>query len=323
MKAEGLNLATAICRRHENPVTRVALIETRPAANNTYTFGALDFLSDKFATVMNGCRLNQADRVAVILPQSAAAAVAQLATLKLGATVVPLSPSLPLETLQPAIKDSGAKLIIAESAVIGRMKEFIESLTHLETVFVADDLPQNGGRDFWREIDAASSDFITVETTASTPAFVFYQQSASSELKAAVFNHGSLTEHLAAFEINNNLDKSDDLIFWTPLAWASPETLFKMLYPAWYYGCAVVAHAPPVADSSQALSLLARCRITNLFINTDEFHALDHIEPELLRQYDLRIRAITGIGAAFAERNQSWAKLLYTKTTDQRGYDQL
>src|SRR4029453_14197437 len=75
---ERFNIACAICRRHPDAITRVALKEVREAGINTYPFGALDFLSDKFAMALSESGIKQGDSVAVMLAQSAALAVAHL-----------------------------------------------------------------------------------------------------------------------------------------------------------------------------------------------------------------------------------------------------
>src|SRR5215813_5077087 len=86
-----INLASAICRRHADSVTRIALSEIRIGGLNTYTFGGLDYLSDKFAMSLSECNINPGDHVVVALRPSAALAVAQLGALKAGGVVVPLS----------------------------------------------------------------------------------------------------------------------------------------------------------------------------------------------------------------------------------------
>ncbi|HKP11559.1 MAG TPA: AMP-binding protein, partial [Blastocatellia bacterium] len=113
MDSQRFNLAEAICRRHADRVTRVALLDAKPLAANCYTFGGLDFLSDKFASALNEQGVNQSDAVAVVLAPSAALAVALLGTLKCGAVAVPLSPSLDLGEIEGAVNDSRAKALIA------------------------------------------------------------------------------------------------------------------------------------------------------------------------------------------------------------------
>ena len=68
------NIGAAICRRQPDAVTRIALHDVKKGGINTYTFGGLDFLSDKFATLLSESGVSQGDAVVVVLPASAALA---------------------------------------------------------------------------------------------------------------------------------------------------------------------------------------------------------------------------------------------------------
>src|ERR1700686_356465 len=100
------NIAAAICRRLADAPTRIALNEVKTAGINTYTFGGLDFLSDKFATALAESGIEPGDSVATMLPQSAALAVALFGALKTGALVVPLPMSSDSVLLEHALADS-------------------------------------------------------------------------------------------------------------------------------------------------------------------------------------------------------------------------
>src|ERR1044072_1568879 len=101
---EQFNLACAICKRHDDAAARVALIDFKPYAKNTYTYGGVDFVSDKFATARAKRGVTQGDAVAVILRQSAALITAHLGALKLGAAVVPLPVSLDRAVIEFALR---------------------------------------------------------------------------------------------------------------------------------------------------------------------------------------------------------------------------
>ncbi|MEW6212686.1 MAG: hypothetical protein AB1631_30455, partial [Acidobacteriota bacterium] len=53
------NLAAAVLRRNDQ--SRTALIEVRKSGENTYTFGAMDFFSDKFANALHRAGLKRGD----------------------------------------------------------------------------------------------------------------------------------------------------------------------------------------------------------------------------------------------------------------------
>ncbi|HXG65971.1 MAG TPA: AMP-binding protein [Blastocatellia bacterium] len=268
---EHFNLADAVCRRHKDAVTRPALLEVRPAAENLYTFGAINYLSDKFANVLKDCGLRRGDVVAAMLPQSAALPVAHLAALKLGGVVLPLAPPMEAEAVAYRLKDSAAKFLIADANTPDKLDKITGRLPSLETVFVASDGEpgelRGGHKDFWWEVRNASSYVKAIETDANTPAFIFYRADSGGDPAGVVYPHGLLIGQLPAFEMLNNFDLGAETIFWTPDDWASIHPLFSMLYPAWHYGCPVVAYN--AADADDILTLLERNEITNLLVTPE------------------------------------------------------
>lgn len=238
---ERFNLADAICKRHKDAVARVALIDVKPAASNTYTYGGIDFISDKFATALAECGIKQGEAVAVILPPSAALVTAHLGALKLGAVVVPLRVGLDQTDVETALTDSNAKAVVADFLVRSKLDKFIGDTS----VFIAGDSREDceikdGAKSFWREINGASSDYLVAATSATSAAFVFH----STESRGVIHNHSTLFEKL------NNFDIKDDPVFWPAADYCSVEVLLGMIYPALWYGRAVVTKDLKISTSS-------------------------------------------------------------------------
>jgi acetyl-CoA synthetase len=289
---EYFNIAAAILSRHSDAVTRVALVEARPGGLNTYTYGGLDYLSDKFATALKNGGMRQGDPVAVILPQSAASIIAQLGALKLGAVVVPLKPNLDASTLEFALKDSGARAAVIHHTFRERLRSIIAPV---ETVFLVNKLKPvfediSPDRDFWREVFETSADFTSVETPGQSPAFEFYA-AAADELVRATHSHASLIYQLPAFEMCNDFHLGDDSAFWTPWDWESVDSSLCLLYPALWYGKSVVACEARVTNSD-SWSLIERCEITDLFANAGEIEGLRQSSPPSFSKSDFKLRNI-------------------------------
>ncbi|MGA9773857.1 MAG: class I adenylate-forming enzyme family protein [Blastocatellia bacterium] len=228
------NLADAICKRHADAVARVALIDVKPAGSNTYTYGGLDFMSDKFATALAGCGIIEGDAVAVITPQSAALVIAHLGALKTGAAVVPLPVGLDRTTIEFALKDSNAKAVVADYSIRSEIAELIGN----RPLFIAGDSREaneinHSAKSFWREVIEASSDFAAVETLSTSPAFIFYTNGAQGD----PHNHSSIAERFDDFEVK---DKS---VLWPAANYCSVEVLLGRIYPALWHGYAVASHS--------------------------------------------------------------------------------
>ncbi len=253
-----INIATAICRRHPDAVTRIALSDVKAGGINTYTFGGLDFLSDKFATALSESGISQGDSVAVLLPPSAALAIAHLGALKTGAVVLPLSMASGAALLEYALADGDARALVVEESIYGVVEGVGRKRPNLKSRFVVRDLRPTVARpafkDFWSEVDQSSSDFDAVETDATSAAFIFYVES-RGELSGVVHSHRSIIGQLTAFEMFNNVEREPDSVFWTAGEWCLPLVVLGLLYPAWWYGCSLVAGTSEDGTSVQSVPL--------------------------------------------------------------------
>jgi acetyl-CoA synthetase len=254
------NIASAISRRHKDSITRIALSHVRPGGINTYTFGGLDFLSDKLASLLAQSGVRHGDAVAVIAPQSAALLVAHFGILKLGAIVVPLSPSLPPAELQRALSECQPKAILAG--------------------------------DFWRELNYASSDFTAAETSSDSPAFIFFMPGPDGDLTGVIHSHGSLIGQLTAFEMLNGFSLDDARVFWTASDWVSPQVLLGLLYPALWYGCSLVSDESTNLSANDPFALMSRCEVTDAFIPSVMMIHLNHTPGAPLDEFGLKLRRI-------------------------------
>ena len=240
------NFATEICRRHPDAVTRIALSDVKQGAINTYTFGGLDFLSDKFATALSNSGIKQGDSVAVALPSSAALIIAHLAALKAGAVVVPVSLIYDAPLLELALRDSNARAVVVHETDWYKVEGLAQRLPSLHSRFVVSDLRPavREVKEFWAEIDSASSQFEAVETDAGAPAFILYLD-LESQITGVVHSHSSAIAQLAAFELLVESDSERS----SACDWSRPSALLELLYPELWYGYAVVAdasHADPL-----------------------------------------------------------------------------
>ncbi len=278
-----LNIAAAVLRRPDD--ARTALIEVKSAGENIYTFGALDFYSDKFANALAAVGLKSKDAVAVMLPQCAALAVAHLGALKMGCAVAPMAEDSSAPDLERAINNSQAKAIV----ISPRSRERMDSISNatLEAVFVAAELDESTeDKNFWREIYGASSDFAMAETPVDAPAFIFHED----DQAGVVHGHSLLMGSLPAFEMVNDFDLADDAVFYTPLKWSSAQSLFGFLYPAWFYGLAVVA-----CETTSALVVAERYRVTNVMASSDCLF-------ETEKRPDLKLRSIYSVNETLPRR---------------------
>ncbi|MEN3335050.1 MAG: acetyl-CoA synthetase [Blastocatellia bacterium] len=279
-------------------MTRVALLDVKRLAENCFTFGGLDYLSDKFASTLKECGINEGDAVAVILDQSAALVVAELGALKRGAAVVSLSPALALSDVEWAINDSGAKALVAPYETRDDHAAIVHQATSTHTLFVAGDSRaaihyEGAARSFWRDIFLASSEFTPVATEANAPAFIFYVKTdLDGGLRRVIHSHAAMLEQLAAFETLNHQDIRDGDTLWCSDDWAAPDLLLGLIYPAWWHGGAVVTQSAGGLTGESALRLFQQCDVTTAFLRNDLLNDLLRLDASIRAKFTLKLRTI-------------------------------
>jgi acetyl-CoA synthetase len=239
------NLAQIICSKHQDAIFRIAIEEVRCSGTNTYTFGGLDYLSDKFATVLQNYGIKQGDVIAVILPSSAAFVVAHFAILKLGAIVAPFNPQLPVDLLESLIKQCQSKALVIDETLFSESKQPVIDSLNLQ-VFVASDYVSkndfgNRGKGFWREINFADADFKLAATDEKTPAYRIIKQDENNYFTASILTHGFIAEGLQNNKQSHDFIFNEDKSVQIPGDWSSKNILFDLLYPAWFSGYSVIA----------------------------------------------------------------------------------
>jgi acetyl-CoA synthetase len=237
------NLAETICSKHQDATFRIALEEVRLAGSNTYTFGGLDYLSDKFATGLRNCSIKQGDVVAVVLPPSAAFVVAHFATLKLGAIVAPVSIEIEPSLLEQLVIVSQAKAIILDEAVFKMSEYLLQDLNEVELFIASDYVSKNKfgdrGKGFWYEINFADADFKIAAIEETTPAYIFFEQDESNIFTGSIYTHGFIVKDLRSDEKRDDFACNEETPIPAPIDWSSKTVLFDLLYPAWFCGCSI------------------------------------------------------------------------------------
>lgn len=183
--SDGINTAREVCDGHSGSVLQPAVIEVRSGGENVYTFGALDYLSDKLARVLTGSSVGRGDRVAVLLDQSAALVVALLAAWKTGAFVVPLSVQSETRPAIDLMEIASPKAAILQDPCDPNLAQSLRGM--VPSIFIVSDdaynfIPAPGERNFWKEVYAASSEFEPAAGLSEPHAFLFRVRVAENAL---------------------------------------------------------------------------------------------------------------------------------------------
>ena len=284
---------------------RAAVIDVDPARPKVSTYGALRESSNKLANALRRLGIGPGDRIAVFLPQSAEAIVAQIAAYKLGAIVLPLAAVFGTDALAYRFGDAAVRLVITDATGAAKVAAIRPSPASLETVISVD------GRDeavlgFDDLLMRQSDDFDAVETMAEDPALMIYTSGTTGQPKGALHAHRVLAGHLTGVRYSHDgLPRPGDLM-WTPADWAWAGGLLNAVLPALHYGVPVLAQRRDRFDPEATFALLRDRQVRNAFIPPTALRMMRAVLPNGMSGLDLR--SVTSAGEALGAETHDWAR---------------
>lgn len=182
----------------------------------TATYGEVDEAASRTANLLAGLGVGRGDRVLTMLGTSVDAVAVWFATSKLGALNVPVNTANRREFLRHQIADSGARVVVVEHELAGRVDELREDLPPVTTVV------RGAGR------AAAGHGAVALEEAAAEPATfaaeppgpgdlcsLIYTSGTSGRSKGCMISHRYMT-HLGR-QVLANTSRQRDEVLWTPL----------------------------------------------------------------------------------------------------------
>ena len=128
------NIGEAICDRHANNKTRIAILYEDDEGNeNKYTFWDLKNKSNQLANFLIELGVEPKERVGILLAERPETIASFVAVYKLGGIVLSMSPLFGQDAVQYRLKDSSTKILIIEAGRkdIRQIAEKIPSLQHV------------------------------------------------------------------------------------------------------------------------------------------------------------------------------------------------
>ncbi|HEX8417109.1 MAG TPA: AMP-binding protein, partial [Methylobacterium sp.] len=252
------NMGVDVCDRWAaTDPDRPAILEIgRDGAIETTTFGQLREASNRLAGALRGRGVGPGDRVAVLLPQSAAVVVAHAAAYKLGAIALPLAGLFGPDALRYRLADSGARALITDAAGLAKVADLRSGLPGLGLV-VSLDGPGEGAVDYAALVATAAPGFRAVDTRADEPALMIYTSGTTGPAKGALHAHRVLPGHLPGWAMMHDFPPRPGDRMWTPSDWAWAGGLLNVLMPSLHHGLTVVARPSARFEPEGAFRLIA------------------------------------------------------------------
>lgn len=270
----------------------VALVcDDGTAAPRRYTYRQLDDLSDRCATFLRRNGVGKGDVVVVYSPQGLGAAIAPLAAYKLGAVSAPLSLLYGPRTLEHALSDSGARVMVSQGAALARLRAAGVDLSRLELLIAEsplnpDEVP------FDQAILQDATGFEPVRTAAEDPALLLYTSGSTGMPKGILHAHRFLLGYLASVSLFYQLDMGEPgMVLWTPSDWSWIAGIVNVMMTGWYFGQTVVGGQARF-DAEWAFGFLERHRVTHTFLTPTALTRMAEVPEPWQRWPGLALRAI-------------------------------
>lgn len=269
----------------------IALLEPK---GRKVTYAQLSLLSMKWAVVLRAYGVSPGDRVAILFPQSLEAALAHLATYRIGAIALPLSVLFGNEAIRYRLEHGEAKVLLADTEALEPLEGAIPDGVKI--------IPKEA---LWTLAERATPDPTPYPTRPNDPAILIYTSGTTGKPKGALLPHGTLVGHLPGFNLFSNFPRRPAL-YWSPADWAWMGGLMDVLFPALYYGFTVIAYRARRFDPEEALWLMERFGVTHTFLFPTALKVLRSLGA--IKGKRLRLKSVHSGGEPLGEELQVWAK---------------
>ncbi|MCL6517885.1 AMP-binding protein [Alicyclobacillus sp.] len=308
------SVAEWLCDRHD-PKRNALRYEDASGRREVYTYDELANLSRRFAAVLKGLGVDKGDRVAVLLPKSAALVIALLGIWRIGAVHVPLFTAFGPQAIWYRICNSGARVVVTDHGqrpkLDGAAYPASEGDDQAGRVDVADvrivtaDGAQAGDVSFWDAVHAANPLAERVSMNPDDLFILLYTSGTTGQPKGVEVP----VRALAAFEayMRFGLDLRDDDVFWNI---ADPGWAYGLYYGV--VGPLLLGQAPLLVNAPFAVErtyrVLSEYGVTNFTAAPTVYRSLRASSGRLGELPPLRLRVLSSAGEPLNADVVAWAR---------------
>ncbi len=303
-----LNIADVVCDRHaRSRPEAVALTEIgADGSARPFTWRQTQRLANQMANTLVGLGVQPGDRVAILLSQSIETAIAHVGTWKTAAVSLPLFTLFGEQALSFRLRDSGASVLITETAHVPKIAAIRDTLPDLRTVIVTDAAAADDAVGLWPLLETSRDRFDNADTVPDDPAFIIYTSGTTGNPKGALHGHRAMLGHMPGVEFFHDFFPQPHDLMWTPADWAWIGGLMNCLMGAWFHGVPVLAHRADKFDPEAALRLMATHNVRNTFMPPTALKRMREI-PDVA-SFGARLRTIACAGEPMGVELLEWGR---------------
>ncbi|HEU4883622.1 MAG TPA: amino acid adenylation domain-containing protein [Longimicrobium sp.] len=228
------------------------------------TYAELDARSNRLAHHLIDLGVRPDQPVALAAERSAAVVVALLAILKAGGAYVPINPKYPRSRIALMLDDSGARVLVTESALEDALPAH-----KLATVLLDDDALR---------IAAHPPHPPAVEVTADSAAYVMYTSGSTGRPKGVIVPHRAVLRLV----LNSDFARFGSDEVWLQLAPIAFDASTLELWAPLLNGGRLALYPPVPVDPAELGGFIRRHGVTSAWLTAGLFHQMVDTSPETI-----------------------------------------
>ncbi|MBN1185860.1 MAG: amino acid adenylation domain-containing protein [Bacteroidales bacterium] len=221
---------------------KIALI----CGDNTITYRHLDENVNKLANYLISKQIKSNDTIGICVDRSIDMVICMLASLKLGATYLPLDPDFPEDRLNFMVEDSEAKIILTQPHHLTKFEEN-SAMKVLYTYTSA-------------EFKSLSGVLGLPAPDRYSNAYILYTSGSTGKPKGVKIHHEALTNFLVSMAVEPGFDKDDILLAVTTISF--DISILELFLPLIKGGIIVLAESRDVLDGNRLVNLIEKYNVS-------------------------------------------------------------
>ncbi len=285
---------------------KVALYwEGEDGSQKKYTFEELALASNKLGNILKDFGVERGERVFIFLPRVPELFISFLGTIKIGAIAGTLFSAFQEQALADRLGNSGAKVVITNSELKGRIDKVRGKLPDLKHIITVNT------DDFAKFFEHASNQLHIAHMDPDDYAFMLYTSGTTGKPKGVVHVHRAiLQEHMTAKWV---LDLKDDDTYWCT---ADPGWVTGIAYEilgSWSNGVAAVVYSGRF-DPKRWYEILAKYKVSVWYTAPTAIRMLMASGDALVKNHDLsNLRHLCSVGEPLNPEAIRWALKVFKK----------
>lgn len=308
--APNSNLAIASLNKFAADRSKIALVwETISGENKTFSFFDIDRSSNRIANVLSDQNVVFGDRVFTLMNRAPELYAAVPAVLKTGASIGVLFPDFGAEAVRQRLEDADAKLVITDTANVGKIEQIFDKLPLLETVLVVGDWKtKENFFSFDELVQKASPEYEAALVEPDNNCFLIYTSGTTGLPKGVVHRHAIAGRLLDT--ARSVLDLKKDDFYWCSADAGWVTGLCYGIFAPWLLGFPILIYEGEF-DAKRWLEILEKHQVTCLYTTPTLLRLLRNELGEMPQNRDLRLKRIYSAGEPLNPEVINWAERVF------------